>query len=353
MGSSTPQAAATTTEERHTAAIFERARQSVVSVTNIASVRRSLFSLELEKLAQGAGSGFVWDKEGNIVTNYHVILNATDIKITLPNGKSCPARIVGADPERDIAVLQIPKRMAGKLQPIPLDSPSTVVVGQNTYAIGHPFGLDQTLTKGIVSGIGRSFQTGTTGGRPMWDIIQTDAAVNQGSSGGPLLDSSGRLIGVNTFIMTPSGANAGVAFAIPVKFVAKTVRDILKYGRVRRASLGVSLAPDHIVSQLGIQGALVFSVEEGGTAKRAGVTPLYSKGSYNSHGDVIVGINGKKVDNTKDVFMQLEDAQIGETVVLRVAPVDEDGKMGNERNVKIKLQELLVKKKPRARNGLY
>jgi S1-C subfamily serine protease len=206
-------------DEKNTIAVFEEASPAVVYITSI-EVRRSIFSLNVYEIPQGTGSGFVWDKEGRIVTNYHVVGEASRVEVTLGNNSVYKGVMVGAAPDKDIAVLQI-SAPADELKPIPLGDSQTLQVGQKVFAIGNPFGLDHTMTSGIVSALGREITAVT--GRTIQGVIQTDAAINPGNSGGPLLDSAGRLIGINTAIYSPSGASAGIGFAVPVDVVNKAV----------------------------------------------------------------------------------------------------------------------------------
>ena len=212
--------------ERVTVELFEKASVSVVHITTL-SVQRDFFRLNVFEIPQGTGSGFAWDAQGHIVTNYHVLQKADSARVTLPDRSVWPAQLVGLSARHDLAVLRIPGA-AAKLRPLPVGTSHDLSVGQQTIAIGSPFGLDYTLSTGVVSGLGREIPG--AGGLPIRDAIQTDAAINPGNSGGPLLDSSGRLIGVNTSILSPSGASAGVGFAVPVDTVARVVPDLVRYG---------------------------------------------------------------------------------------------------------------------------
>jgi S1-C subfamily serine protease len=217
-------------DEKNTIDLFESASGSVVYITGI-ELRRSFFSLNIYEIPQGTGSGFMWDKDGRIVTNYHVIEDASRVEVTLADHSSWKAIVVGVSPDKDIAVLQI-SAPVDKLRPILIGESKNLRVGQKVFAIGNPFGLDQTMTTGIVSALGREIQSVT--GRTIQDVIQTDAAINPGNSGGPLLDSAGRLIGVNTAIYSPTGASAGIGFAVPVDIVNRVVPEIIKFGKVMR-----------------------------------------------------------------------------------------------------------------------
>ena len=248
-------------DEISTIELFRNASPSVVYITSIA-LRRNLFSLNVYEIPQGTGSGFIWDKHGRVVTNYHVISDANRIEVTLADQSTWKGVMVGAAPDQDIAVLQISAPTA-KLRPITIGESDDLHVGQKVFAIGNPFGLDQTLTTGIVSALGREISSAT--GRTIHDVIQTDAAINPGNSGGPLLDSAGRLIGVNTAIYSPSGGSAGVGFAVPVSEVNRVVPQIISNGRIIRPGLGVSLANKSLTRDLEIERgslSLMFSQDQ-------------------------------------------------------------------------------------------
>jgi S1-C subfamily serine protease len=223
-------AQALTDDERETIALFEQASPSVVYITSL-SVRRDLFTLNVLEIPQGTGSGFVWDDAGHIVTNFHVIQNADRAQVTLADRSTWVAELVGVAPAKDLAVLRI-DAPAAKLRPLPVGSSEDLRVGQTVLAIGDPFGLDQTLTTGVISALGREIES--VAQIPIRDVIQTDAAINPGNSGGPLLDSSGRLIGVNAAIYSPSGAYAGIGFSIPVDTVKWVVPELIEHGELRR-----------------------------------------------------------------------------------------------------------------------
>jgi S1-C subfamily serine protease len=251
-------------------------------------------------------------------TNFHVIKGAAVVQITLDGGQEFTGKVLGQDEDKDIAVLLIEEKDGEftQLRPIPTGSSADVLVGQKVFAIGNPFGLDHTLTTGIVSGIHREIQSGITG-RPIQDAIQTDAAINPGNSGGPLLDSSGDLIGINTAIYSPSGANSGVGFAIPSDTVRESVREIIENGRVVRPILGIAFAPDAATSQLGVNGILILSVKEGGPAAKAGLkgTSRDSDGRL-VLGDIIEKANGTKIKTSADLYRALDKAKVGQVVDL-------------------------------------
>ncbi len=308
------------TEEEATIKIFREASPSVVFITSL-SVRRDFFSLDLTQIPRGNGSGFVWDREGNIVTNYHVIQGADRAQVTLADQSDWPARLVGASPERDLAVLRIDAPREA-LHPIPVGSSRRLQVGQKTFAIGNPFGLDHTLTTGVVSALGREIQS--VARIPIRNVIQTDAAINPGNSGGPLLDRHGRLIGVNTAIYSPSGVYAGIGFAIPVDTVAWVVPELIAHGRILQPTLGLRLASAQLNERWGIEGALILAIDPGGPAERAGLRATYRDRYGRIHpGDVLKSLDGEKIRDDDDLFLALERRQPGEQVV---AVFERDGR---------------------------
>ncbi len=304
-----PAAGTYTPEEERTIRLFEEASPAVCFITTKA-MRRSFWSYG--EVESGSGSGFTWDRQGHIITNFHVIngANTSSIAVTLSNGKTYNARVVGFEKEKDIAVLKI-DAPAADLRPIRVGSSQNIRVGQAVYAIGNPFGLDQTLTTGIVSALDREIRS--QAGVPIKGAIQTDAAINPGNSGGPLLDSGGQLIGVNTSIYSPSGASAGIGFSIPVDVVRYVVNDVIRYGEVRRAVLGADLR-----QYRGVQGLVVQAVEEGSTAARAGLRGLTPGNRGYLLGDVVVGINGNPITSNSDLYLELEKYQPGEVIELNL-----------------------------------
>jgi len=312
---STVQTADFTEAEWATIRLFEKAAPSVAFITT-SNYRLNYWTRDVSEIPRGSGSGFVWDKEGHVVTNYHVIESADKAIVTLADQSTWEAEPVGSAPEKDLAVLRI-KAPKKHLNPVPLGSSQNLRVGQSVYAIGNPFGLDQTLTTGIISALGREIKSRT--GRPIRDVIQTDAAINPGNSGGPLLDSKGELIGVNTAIFSPSGAYAGIGFSIPSDVVHWAVPDLIKYGRLIRPSLGVTLARQSQVVRAGLQGAVVLDVIEGTAADRAGVRPTgRNQDGQIELGDIIVGVDDMKVNNVDDLFLALEKRKAGDLVRLKV-----------------------------------
>ena len=302
-------------DEKSTIELFRQASPSVVYITSI-TLRRDLFSLNAMEIPQGTGSGFVWDANGYIVTNYHVIKDAQGADVTLANHSTYKAQLVGVAPDKDLAVLKIdaPKEL---LPAIAIGTANDLEVGQKVFAIGNPFGFDQTLTTGVISGLGREIESVTR--RPIEGVIQTDAAINPGNSGGPLLDSAGRVIGINTAIFSPSGAYAGIGFAVPVDVVNRLVPQIIRDGQVSRAGLGVSIAPDSALRRLGVEGTLVVGVTPGGAADKAGLNPTRRDARGNIVlGDLIVGVAGQPVRESRDLFRLLDAREVGETVKLRI-----------------------------------
>ncbi len=305
--------AALSAGELSTIALFEKLSPSVVYVTNLA-VRRDRFSMDVTSIPQGTGSGFVWDKKGTIVTNFHVVKGAQGVEVTLADGSVWKARPIGFEPDKDLAVIAI-DAPADKLTPIPVGRSETLKVGQNVMAIGNPFGLDHTLTTGVISGLDREIQALT--GRPISGAIQTDAAINPGNSGGPLLDSQGNLIGINTAIYSPSGAYAGIGFAVPVDTVSRLVPEILQYGKVTKPGLGVQVASTQLAARLDLEGALVLTVQPGSPAEKLGLRPTMrdSMGRL-ILGDILVRLGDQRLKTSDDLFRALDKFKVGEKVQL-------------------------------------
>jgi len=309
------QQAPLTEDERNTIEVVSKTRNSVVYITNIQLVRDFFFGAE-EKIPRGSGSGFVWDRRGHIVTNFHVIEDGVEFQVTLPDQQQRSARLVGKDESKDIAVLRLDGDVS-ELSPVVPGTSRDLVVGQKTIAIGNPFGFDYTVTKGIVSALGRKI-TGA-GGVSIRDMIQTDASINPGNSGGPLLDSAGRLIGMNTLIYSPSGASSGVGFAVPADIIAKVVPELIAHGRVTRPGLGVSFLNDAYARRAGIEGVIILEVPSGTPAYAAGLRGLgrdrFGRRTIN---DVITAVDRTPVTSYDDLFAILESRKIGETVTLSV-----------------------------------
>ena len=294
--------------------LFKRTSPSVVHITTLAA-QRDMFSLNVQQVPRGTGTGFVWDSVGHIVTNFHVIQGGSGARVTLADQSTHEAKLVGAFPDRDLAVLKIDVP-AAKLPPLAIGSSRDLIVGQRVVAIGNPFGLDQTLTTGIVSALNREIESFNQ--RTIRGVIQTDAAINPGNSGGPLLDSAGRLIGVNTQIASPSGASAGIGFAIPVDEVNRIVPRLIRDGRYVRPVLGVSAGPALLQQQLKLpKGVALVQVGNGSPAAKAGLLPFRrgAKGEVLG-GDVITAINDEAVAGFDDMLTLLERHQPGDSVTL-------------------------------------
>ncbi len=304
-----------TPQEKSLTKVFREASPSVVYITSMA-IRRDFFSFRATEIPRGTGSGFIWDDQGHIVTNFHVIEDASSAEVTLADRTTWPAELVGYAPEKDLAVLRIdapPER----LKPIRLGTSHDLEVGRTVLAIGNPFGFDQTLTTGIISALGREISSAA--GIPIRDVIQTDAAINPGNSGGPLLDSDGRLIGVNTAIVSPSGAYAGIGFAIPVDTVRWVVSDLISFGKLQRPSLGVELAADSVTRRYGLEGPLVVTVIPGSGAERAGLQPTRrGRRGRILLGDIIVKINDERIRRSGELGLALEKYRPGDTVTVTI-----------------------------------
>jgi S1-C subfamily serine protease len=297
--------------EQSTVELFRTASPSVVYITKLA-VHSDPFRRNFLEIPEGTGSGFIWDARGHVVTNYHVIEGASGARVTLSDQSAWPAELVGYVAEKDLAVLRI-EAPADLLRPLPIGTSNDLVVGQHVFAIGNPFGLDHTLSTGVVSGLEREIMG--IGGRPILGAIQTDAAINPGNSGGPLLDSAGRLIGVNTAIYSPSGASAGIGFAVPVDTVRTVVPQLIEHGRVIRPALGVHLADPRMIEGLQLRGALVLGVEPGSPAERAGIQPT-QRDQFGRLllGDIIVAVDGAEVTDPVDIYRVLDRHQVGDRV---------------------------------------
>jgi len=303
-------------EERRTIEIFRRARPSVVFITSVA-LRRDLFTLDVQQIPSGTGSGFVWDREGHVVTNFHVIQQGDAFSVTLADQSEWDARVVGTAPEKDLAVLKI-RAPRERLTPLVTGTSRTLLVGQHVYAVGNPFGLDHSLTTGVVSALGRELRSPS--GRRIRDVIQTDAAINPGNSGGPLLDSGGRLIGVSTAIFSPSGASAGIGFAVPVDAVTRLVPQLIARGRAIQAGIGATFIPERFNAAIGVkEGVAIADVQPDGPAAKAGLTGAQLTRSRRVVlGDRIVAVDGKPVRSEDDVRDVFETAGVGATVTLTV-----------------------------------
>ena len=316
--------------EKSTVAVFKKASPSVAFITT--DVRRTNpFKGRDQDVPQGAGSGFIWNEQGYVVTNYHVIQNASAAHVILNDQSAYDAQIVGADPGHDLAVLKISPPLGVTLVPIPIGSSEDLTVGQSVFAIGNPFGLDQTLTTGIISALKRTI-TGVAG-NPIEDVIQTDAAINPGNSGGPLLDSASRLIGMNTAIYSPSGTWQGIGFAIPVDTINRSVPQIIGTGKVTRARLGVNFhaMAQQVLANRGIPGLAVTGTEQGSPAEKAGLIPMWRNARGNLVvGDVITAVNERAIRTPSDLYAALDKLSPGDEVTLTVQ------RSGKEMKIKVK-----------------
>jgi S1-C subfamily serine protease len=305
-------------DERNTIAVFESVSPSVVYITTAQYVR-DFFSPNVMRVPQGTGSGFLWDEQGRVITNYHVIRGAQEAMVTLSDQRSFQARLVGASPEHDIAVLEIDVS-ADLPPPIPIGSSAELRVGQTVLAIGNPFGLDHTLTTGIVSALNRTVDN--EAGGQIENVIQTDAAINPGNSGGPLIDSAGRLIGINTMIYSPSGAYAGIGFAVPVDTINRVVPRLIGYGNYVRPTLGISIDDSvsrRLVGREAINGVLVLGVSEGSPAAQAGLRATQiSAGGRVTLGDVIEAIDDRQVQSAAELINALDEREFGDRITLRI-----------------------------------
>ena len=308
-------------DERSTIALFKQSQAAVAFITTTEQ-QVDYWSRTVSEQPTGSGSGFVWDNKGHIVTNYHVVQpvvgsRSAEITVTLQD-KNLAGTVVGVAPELDLAVILVTAPKAD-LKPLPVGGSADLEVGQKVFAIGNPFGLDHTLTTGIVSALGRTITSVLN--TPIEGVIQTDAAINPGNSGGPLLDSSGRLIGVNTAIYSPSGANAGIGFAVPVDTVSRVVPQLIQFGKMKRPVIGVRLDGrlDGLVARrFGVLGAVIMSVERGSPAAAAGLTGVDMGRNSVSIGDVITEIDGKPVTSQADLTGRLSYIEPGATVTMKV-----------------------------------
>ena len=301
--------------EQSTIDRFREAKPSVVYITTIA-YQRDWFSQDVQAVPTGTGSGFLWDDTGHVVTNFHVVEDAQELEVTLSDHSTHRAQVVGLAPEKDLAVLRLVNPPA-KLRPIPVGTSADLQVGQSVMAIGNPFGLDQTLTTGVVSALGREIQSATR--RRITGVIQTDAAINPGNSGGPLLDSAGRLIGVNTAIQSTSGSSAGIGFAVPVDTVNHIVPQLIAKGRLTRPDLGFEdLDPSYAPRFGNPKGVIVLQVRRNSAADRAGLLGISRSGRRYLLGDVITGIDGKPIRGMDDLLDILETKPLGATIQLEI-----------------------------------
>ena len=319
-------------DEKSTIDLFERSRDSVVYITTRSRVR-DFWTRNVYSVPRGTGSGFIWDETGHIITNYHVIEGASEALIKLADGREFKASLVGASQSHDLAVLRI-KIPTKRPAPIPLGTSHDLRVGQKVLAIGNPFGLDWTLTTGIVSALDRSL--GGDDGGSIDHLIQTDAAINPGNSGGPLLDSAGRLIGVNTAIYSPSGSSAGIGFAVPVDTVNRVVPQLIRTGKYAQPGLGVELNEDlnrRLVNLIKVPGVVVLRVAPDSGAAAAGLTGIsIARNGEVIAGDIITAVQGKPVESVGKLTSRLDDFRVGDSVRLTVV------RNGKAREVAVTLQ---------------
>ena len=313
-------------QEQAVVKLFEQAAPSVAYITTKAMARRGFFVAEV---AQGAGSGFVWDDKGHVVTNYHVVENATKVHVQLDAGRTYEAQVIGSAPDYDLAVVKLEQIPPG-LKAIAVGTSGDLRIGQTVYAIGNPFGLARTLTQGIISALDRQLPTSDL--REIAGVIQTDAAINPGNSGGPLLDTAGRLIGVATAIRSPSGGSTGVGLAIPVDLVNRIVPQLIAKGRAPQPGIGIVPFHPDLVARAGLTGVVSARVTPGSPAAQAGIKPFDQQ--TGNVGDVIVAVNGRAVQSLPTFASELDRAGIGREAELTVI---RDGK---ERRVKVKVIDL-------------
>ena len=293
--------------ERANIELFERVSPSVVQVVARSAAANPLD--EDEGTGAASGTGFIWDNDGHVVTNNHVVQNGSEVAVRFASGEVAQAEIIGVAPNYDLAVLRI-KKSRQLPPPVALGSSTELKVGQSAFAIGNPFGLDQSLTSGIISALKRRLPTSS--GREISNVIETDTAINPGNSGGPLLDSAGRLIGVNTAIISPSGSSAGIGFAIPADIVNRVVPELIKSGRVPTPGIGIVAASEAVSTRLGIEGVIIVRTAPGSPAERAGIRGV-DLGS-GALGDVIVQADGKPVHRLSDLTDQIEQIGAGKSI---------------------------------------
>lgn len=319
------------TDEQNNIEVYKAVSPGVVYIKSSATVS-DFFGL-YSRVAEGAGSGSIIDDQGDILTNYHVIADAEKLTVSFGSGKTYPARVVGKDPDTDLAVIKLLQPPPEAMTVVPLGDSDHLVVGQKVLAIGNPFGLDRTLTTGVISGLQRPIRAENQ--RQIEGAIQTDAAINPGNSGGPLLDSHGRMIGINSQIESPSGASAGVGFAIPVNIAKRIVPQLVRNGSVQRPTLSITMRNvEDLGQQLPVSdGVVIWSVRTGGAAANAGLRGLAQTDEGIELGDIIVGIDGQKVSKDDDIYRLLDKHQIGDTINVEVI------RRGRRTSVPVRLTE--------------
>ncbi len=298
-----------TEDERNTIAVFQQAAASTVFVTQKKVVLDYYRGTAMEVPA-GSGSGFIWDRQGHVVTNYHVVQGAERLSVTLHNQETHEATVVGTERRKDIAVLRLQDPPPDLVPIVVHGKGPPLVVGQKTIAIGNPFGLDQTLTTGVISALGR--EVPGIGDVRIRDMVQTDAAINPGNSGGPLLDSSGRLIGMNTMIFSRSGSSAGIGFAVPASSIQRVVPQIIRTGKAEQVGLGVEIDPaGRLERRFKLKGVVVLRVMANTPAARAGLVGIQRVGRSLRLGDIIIAINGERITDYDDLYNELDRLQAG------------------------------------------
>jgi S1-C subfamily serine protease len=322
------------TDEQNNIEVYKATAPGVVYIQSTTTVR-DFFGM-FSRPAEGAGSGSIIDEQGDILTNYHVIADAEKLTVSFGSGKNYPAKVVGRDPDTDLAVIRLSETPKEALTIVPMGDSDKLIVGQKVLAIGNPFGLDRTLTTGVISGLQRPIRA--QNGRQIEGAIQTDASINPGNSGGPLLDSHGRMIGINSQIESPSGASAGVGFAIPINIAKRVVPELVKNGEVRRPKLGVTTrAVESLSNQVRLpvsSGALIINVVPDSGAARAGLRGIVQTEDGDVEiGDIIVGLDGQKVSNNDDLYRALDKHQVGDTVNVEIY------RDGRQMSVPVKLTE--------------
>jgi S1-C subfamily serine protease len=326
---------ATATDEQNNIEVYKAVSPGVVYIQSTTTVR-DFFGL-FSEAREGAGSGSIIDDQGDILTNYHVIADAEKLTVSFGNGQNYPARVVGKDPDTDLAVIRLVQTPKEATTIVPLGDSDKLIVGQKVLAIGNPFGLDRTLTTGVISGLQRPIRA--QNGRQIEGAIQTDASINPGNSGGPLLDSHGRMIGINSQIESPSGASAGVGFAIPVNIAKRIVPELVRNGSIQRPKLGIQ---PRDVESLGAQaqlpvsyGVIIWSTQPGGPAANAGLRGLAQTEDGDVElGDIIVGVDGEKISNNDDLYKALDKHHLGDTVNVEVV------RSGRRMTVPVRLTEV-------------
>lgn len=312
--------------ENSTISIFNAAAPSVVYIFT-ENAESGFFGRR--EVRQGAGSGFLWDDYGHVVTNFHVIQGAQSIQVRLDTGEALRATYVGGSPDHDLAVIRL-RSTPASIRPIPVGTSTDLAVGQAVFAIGNPFGLTRTLTTGVISALDRRLPTAA--GREVVGVIQTDAAINPGNSGGPLIDSAGRLIGVNTAIISGSGSFAGIGFAVPVDVVNRVVPKLITNGKVPRPGIGIIVLDEEVAAGLGVLGVVIDRIVPGSEAERVGLQGI----DYRNRilGDIIVAAGNQEVNNIDDFIRALDNYEIGQSIVLDVRRGDQ------VRRVEVKIMDI-------------